>query len=260
MRGLGASEILAVWERAAHLGPSERALSLLQAALESERTGGEDAVWDRAAIAALPVGRRDTLLLELRLRSLGTRLEAYGRCSSCGEAVQLAADLARMLEDAPREPRGGSLSDPVPAHAVEAGGYRVRFRLPSTLDLAAAEAGGSPAEAGAIILERCLLGSDRRGEAVAAPDLPDSVRDAVIEEMRRLDPMASVELGIQCPSCGAAGLLALDVAAFVWAEIAQIARALLSEVDALARAYAWAEADILAMSPRRRRIYLQMIT
>ena len=43
------------------------------------------------------------------------------------------------------------------------------------------------------------------------------------------------------------------------AELATQAKRLLREVHFLARAYGWREADILAMSARRRQAYLEMV-
>jgi hypothetical protein len=65
-------------------------------------------------------------------------------------------------------------------------------------------------------------------------------------------------LDFACPSCGHEWQSLFDIAAFFWAEIAAQARRLLREVHQLASAYGWREADILAMSARRRRAYLEM--
>jgi hypothetical protein len=52
----------------------------------------------------------------------------------------------------------------------------------------------------------------------------------------------------------------LDIITFFWMEIKTRARRLLTEVHLLARTYGWSENDILTMSPRRRTMYLQMVT
>ena len=48
----------------------------------------------------------------------------------------------------------------------------------------------------------------------------------------------------------------LDPVAFLWAELDGWARRLAGEVHLLAAVYGWGEAEILAMSPPRRRLYL----
>jgi hypothetical protein len=49
-----------------------------------------------------------------------------------------------------------------------------------------------------------------------------------------------------------------DIVSFFWAEIGAWAQRLLREVHALASAYGWREADILALSAWRRRQYLDL--
>jgi len=68
-----------------------------------------------------------------------------------------------------------------------------------------------------------------------------------------------VRLDLACPSCGHLGQAIFDISAIFWAEISAQARRLLREIHLLASAYGWREADILAMSARRRQAYLEMI-
>ena len=63
---------------------------------------------------------------------------------------------------------------------------------------------------------------------------------------------------MECPECGAHFETPFDPPAFVWQELSTLANRLLWEVDQLARAYGWPEADILALSPTRRRAYLEI--
>ncbi len=62
------------------------------------------------------------------------------------------------------------------------------------------------------------------------------------------------------PQCPHRWPVTLDIASFFWNEIAVQAKRLCHEVHVLARAYAWREADILAMSERRRQYYLNMVS
>jgi hypothetical protein len=68
-----------------------------------------------------------------------------------------------------------------------------------------------------------------------------------------------VLVSLDCPECGAGFDADLDPAAFVWAEVEARARRVLIEVDALARAYGWTEADVLALSESRRAAYLAIV-
>jgi hypothetical protein len=51
-----------------------------------------------------------------------------------------------------------------------------------------------------------------------------------------------------------------DIVSFFWTELSAQAKRLLREVHTLARGYGWREADILAMSARRRQLYLDLVT
>ena len=78
--------------------------------------------------------------------------------------------------------------------------------------------------------------------------LPASVRMAIAKELAVIDPQAEILLDLSCPTCGNQWQGLFDIVSFLWAEIRARARRLLQEVDTLARAYGWAETDILGMS------------
>ena len=64
--------------------------------------------------------------------------------------------------------------------------------------------------------------------------------------------------GFECPACDHRWSTVFDIASYLWSEIHAWAKRLLRTVDTLARTYAWREADILALSPSRRQIYLEL--
>ena len=76
--------------------------------------------------------------------------------------------------------------------------------------------------------------------------------------MSEADPLAEVLVDVVCPGCETEFVADLDVGAFVWAEVHARARRLLHEVDVLARAYGWTEAEVLALGDQRREEYLTL--
>ncbi|HYH79042.1 MAG TPA: hypothetical protein VEX86_04575, partial [Longimicrobium sp.] len=149
---------------------------------------------------------------------------------------------------------------PVPADGAweaEGGGVRMRFRLPDSRDLAAAAGCRSAGEARRVLAARCVL--EAEAPADAADDLPDEVIAAMSERMAVAAPDAELSLALECPACGHAWDAVLDVAAFFWAELSARARRLLREIDLLARAYHWSETEILALTPARRRAYIELV-
>jgi hypothetical protein len=242
MQALSASKMLRVWERALGRTSPERALALLAAACP-ELSAEE--------LSALSVGRRDRLLIALRECTFGPRLTSLAACDSCGEPLELSFDCSDI---------SAAEGAQTPAElSVEREGYEARFRLPNGGDLVAVALIGDADSARRTLLDRCVTHAAREGAQVSTEELPAAVVEAVEARMADADPQADVRLALDCPACGHNFLAAFDVAAYLWSEVNAWAYRLLGEVHSLASAYGWREEDILAMSPWRRRVYLEMV-
>ena len=246
MRALAAAELLDVWERGLQQPPSARMLALLARGLPDI---------DARDLAALPVGRRDGYLLELRERLFGSELMLVASCPRCGEITEARVPVAELRIQADDGASASQQTD----HHVDCDGYHISFRLPSSEDLLALPAEVERGEARRLLLRRCLRDVRAAGGAPVDPDaLSDPVVAQVSMAMAAADPQADLELSLACPSCGNAWLAMFDIASFLWKEIQAWAKHTLRAVHALARAYGWREIDILAMSPTRRQIYLEL--
>ncbi|MFE5119762.1 hypothetical protein [Streptomyces sp. NPDC056669] len=127
----------------------------------------------------------------------------------------------------------------------------------------AAEASMAAARARRALLARCLVSVHRAGQPVPADhlpvaELPEPVQRKLAEAAEHADPAADVTLNVACPECGEATRAELDIASYLWAELDHWARDLLLDVHLLATAYGWSEPQILALSPLRRRYYLEL--
>jgi hypothetical protein len=251
MHALSAAQLLGVWEGAGARPHAERALSLLAPACP-ELSPEE--------LARLSVGRRDSLLLTLREWTFGPRLSCRARCERCGEPLELAFEVSdiRAVQDS---------AEVADALTLSVDDYEVTFRLPDSLDLSAVaaeveEGGGADfADARQSLLARCVLrvsegGEERSGGPVV---LPERVREAVAARMAEADPQSDIRLALSCPACEHRWSVAFDIVSYFWSEITAWAGRTLREVHTLASAYGWREEDILAMSPRRRHAYLEMV-
>jgi hypothetical protein len=232
---LSASALVLVWEQGLRAARLERPLALAAAA-DPSRTPEQ--------LERLSVGRLDGVLLGLREEAFGPRIEAVVDCSACGEPLELSLD-AGDLE------RGGE-STAALSHTLTAGRTEVRFRLPTIADLVAVAGEDDVTRAREALLERCVLHPP-------AADLPAGALEAVAERMAELDPLANIELELACPACGEVGRAGFDVASFVWAELESAARHALEDVHTLASAYGWREEEVLALTPERRRAYLELV-
>jgi hypothetical protein len=236
---LSAAATLDLWQAGEALAPIERPLAL--AAAVDARPHDE--------LAQLPLGRRDARLLALH-RSLGpSPLEATAPCPACGEAAEFELDAGALLA------RSDGATLPAP---VEVGGHVVSWRSPDSRDVAAAAAATDVASAERVLLRRCVTSARGPDGRVDPTDLPAEVRAEVARAMAEADPLAEVLVDVVCPACETAFVADLDVAGFVWAEVRLCALRLLRDVDVLARAYGWTEAEVLALDERRRAAYLEL--
>ncbi len=138
---------------------------------------------------------------------------------------------------------------------VREGGWDVEFRLPGVADLTAVARAADPRGA---LLARCLVSAVHDGVAKAATDLPVPVQRRIAEAVEAADPGADLVIDVACPECGRATPAELDIASYLWTELDAWARDTLLDVHLLATAYGWSEPDILALSPLRRRYYLEL--
>lgn len=243
MRALQATELLSIWEQGQAAPPIQRALLLLAAACPD--LPADD-------LAELSIGQRDSRLLTLRQWAFGAQFISVVACPACGERLETSFNVA----DIRAEPD----TDPAETLALAADGYQIEARLPNSRDLAAlaSYAGGDTGRR--FLLQRCLLTVQREGQTIAADQLPPHLTDKLLSRMAEADPQADVRLVLICPACAHEWRALFDIVAYFWSEINTWARRVLREVHLLASVYGWAEADILAMNPRRRQLYLEMIS
>jgi hypothetical protein len=229
MRRLDPPDLLRIWESGVALHPIDRALAIL----------GD------AQAARLPLGARDARLLELRAASLGDRLAATEACPACGERVDLELSCRALI---------GAAAPAPAAWTVEHDELRIGVRPLDSLDAAQAASAGDIETAAATLLERAVTTVEPPGSP-----LSDAAAAAVTASLAEHDPGAELLIELACPACGAAWQRVLDVAGFVWTELAARAERLIDDVHRLARAYGWSEAEILALGEPRRAAYLAMV-
>jgi hypothetical protein len=246
-------------ETAGTLAPARRTTALLARCLTHL---GPWSPVPAEAVAALPLGDREALLLHLRRLTLGERLECVLRCSAaaCGESMELDLAVSDLLVPpaAPAQPWYEEVFSDGPTP------WRVRFRLPTGEDqeLAADLVRSGAGDAAALLLGRCVASAvpeGPQGIEKSEPSLPAALADAVAERMSELDPQAEIVLRLACPVCGHETATVFDAAAWLYQEIAGRAAELYREVHLLAFHYHWREADILAMTGRKRRQYLDFL-
>ena len=220
-------------------------LELWEETVGLDRWQRDDALLGGEAPAPRGLGARNLGLLALRNTLFNRRWPLRSACPACTTECEFAVDcvsLADQLGAQPVEERA----------AVEWDGRSLSARAPTVDDLIAIarEADGAGA-AGALLL-RCLDG---------ATDLPidDRAIEGLEAHLEALDPAASITFELRCIACGHEWSSLLDVGEALSAELQRAAERTLTEVDALARAYGWTEAEVMQLSPIRRTAYLQLV-
>jgi len=210
---------------------------------------GADALLARLGddVASMTPGGRDRALLDLHAAAFGPALDGVAACSGCGELLDVAVQIDELV---------GTMAPPGDRREVrlrDGGDVHVEFRLPAVGDLR-----HRPTD-GAAVLDACVVRATVDGAEVAPSELPVAARLAVEAAMEEGDPFAEVTLALACPACGHEWAETLDPAPFVWAALGDAARRLVADVADLASAFGWSEHEVLAMSPGRRRLYLEVV-
>lgn len=241
MRALSVPELLKIWEQGLLQSPVERALTALSLFCPG---------LSHQELSSLSIGQRDSLLLSLREWIFGSQLVSVIDCPNCGEPLELnfnVTDIRVSFESYAQSELSIDVND-----------YTIQFRLPNSSDLKAIQSQDA-AIAERALLERCVLVANY-GEAVQTfSELPDEILDRIVEQMALADPQADIRLSVTCPSCNHAWKSVFDIVSYFWEELNVWAIRLLREVHILASSYGWHEADILAMHPYRRQLYLEMV-
>lgn len=240
---LSAAALLDVCDRGQGRAPAEQALLLLQAAHPDAAP---------TALAALSLGRRDALLLELRRQAFGETLACRVSCPSCNELLEFTASVGDLLL-----PDSASAGDA--EFEICAGEVTATMRLPNSADLLAAGACADADSARRVLLQRCVARAEVAGDTLDISALSSGVLAALAQAVAARDPQAELLLALECPACGAGWQASLDIAGFLWQELEVSARRIWREIHLLARAYGWRENDILALSAARRQRYLDLI-
>jgi len=245
MAAMTSKLLLAVWESSHHRHPIERALALLDAAWPDVGIGN----WARASI-----GQRDCGLLGLHESLFGAELVTTTRCPRCTERLESTFMTGDVRVRAPAAPVA------LPPRQLHGQDYEIDYRLPTSEDLLEIAASGIDTEAATReLLRRCVLSAQHADRAVDPIALAPPILAHLGDQMAGEDPEAEIRLRLTCPSCGHAWRVSFDIVSYFWSELEEWAHRVLVDIHTLAGAYGWSEHQILALSPARRQLYVDMV-
>lgn len=240
-----AAGLLQAWEDASPLPMQERALRLAAVVHAPPPIDSDVTHWT--------VRRRDAALFDVRLQHFGRFADGLVPCPHCHEPLEMRLDLLALRCTVP--------ADDERPRQMQVGDIAITWRLPTAGDLLAVAAADDDGLARETLLACCVSSATRGGDALDMRDV--LARDPAVGE--RLAEAIAVEqadvptsLCIDCPACGRGADVPFAIESFLWREVDAWARRTLRDVHTLARAYGWNEREILALSPARRRLYLEM--
>lgn len=242
MKRLTAIDMLSVWEQGLNQSPLYRSLLLLMSTHPEH---------DSTDIAQWSIGQRDMNLLQLRKQLFGSTLVNTCLCPQCSERIEWQNNVDDILSE--KIELNDSEFD------LEIGSYKVRFRLPNSLDIESVIGTSDADKAQTDLLKRCVLGVSNKGKEISHTKLPKKVVLALSKRVESLDPQAEIVIDLTCPSCAHKWNVLFDISRFLWTELNVWAENTIQIVHMLASAYGWTEQQILSLSPVRRQLYLGML-
>jgi hypothetical protein len=140
--------------------------------------------------------------------------------------------------------------------------FALEFRLPTGADQEACAAFGVDSEAAVnrLLAHIVLRVNDNCSvDEQTIAGLPPAVLRELERRMEELEPLSSIDLEAVCVECGRTLVSHLDLTSFFLDELQQNRRLLEREVHFIACHYHWPEKEILSLTRRKRRRYIDLI-
>lgn len=240
MSGFSSRDLIQLWQRGQAAPSLVEKAALVLAFARPDLSSRQ--IWN------LNLSRRDRLLANVFSENFGNRLECLTRCPRCREKLDFALQTEAWKAPGPQ---------PRQEYSLVFGSYRLHFRLLTGLDLLSASRLGELHEVRKALVRKCLLRIYDKDEQIT--ELPPHLETALGSAIEQYDPLANTEVDLVCPACRHGWAAFFDISAYLWKAIDGRVRRLLRDVHLLARAYGWAERDIIDMHAVRRRFYLEQV-
>ncbi len=202
---------------------------------------------NRDLVRHLTAGDRVALLLQLRRRALGERLECIITCPDCGDEMSFGLSVRELLQPRLREARTEC--------EVNVEGLALRIRPVTGGDLEALASAKDNEDLREMLVRTCILSS----KPALPPTLSEKVIAEVSSKLAELDPQADLVLDLACPACHRGFKSPFFVEDFVLREFHSRKSQVEKEVHWIALNYHWNEDEILSLPMTRRKRYVDLI-
>jgi hypothetical protein len=235
-------DLLAFWESGLNKSLIERSLLLVSLSHPA---------YEINQIAAMPIGKRDVHLLEIREKFFGPIFESTADCPKCSQKTEWEMNIDTLMA-LPSSSLDNQLS-----HSLEYNGNHIKFRLPNSTDIIEVMAPGKGISKEEELLRRCIEPDSL--PSAFSHELPEDLISAIAQKIEVLDPQADMTIAISCPECGHNWEMTFDIMSYLWAELDDWATNLMHDIYLLAKNFGWSENDILEMGSFRRGLYIKMV-
>ena len=235
---------LAIWEAGHGLSSVDQLYLLLQA------------IYPEAAVEQfeqLTVGQCNARLLAL-MRDIeqNESISLEQPCPACNQLMAVDLTYEELLE---------RHKDEVVEGVYQSKGYHILYRHARLGDMAQAAVARTPEAAKRQMVQSCLeIFKDEKPVAVAeVAEVAENVITQVAEHIEQQDPLALIEIGLQCADCAHEWTRLFVPYKVLWSKVDQMAKHLLREIAKLTRNYGWTEEYILGMSAAKRAFYVELV-
>ncbi|MDH5479869.1 MAG: hypothetical protein OEX11_03820 [Nitrosomonas sp.] len=200
-------------------------------------------------VKELSVGDRQFLMRHLAIHIDNALVWMSAKCGECSESF----DISLRYSELPVKPAGNKFPETI----IETELGKLKVRVPNGLDQEFVATVDNDEEATVILLKRLVShAANKSTDAVVDISSLKKEQIALIEEaIEQMAPEVATEVLAECPHCDTGNRVPVNP--YVCMERSD--QNLFTEVHTLASCYHWNEHEILAMTRRRRHIYLGLI-
>lgn len=204
-------------------------------------------------VKELSIGARDVRLFHLREWMFGSLFRNTIGCPECAMLMEWEMNMEDIVMFSQySEETGGE-------HSLTSGNYKVRFRLPNSIDVSEALRTNFPQPGSDFLLQKCILEIKQKSKKNRVSKLPIKLMNSLSAKMEELDPAADIRMKITCPNCAFRWEARFDIMSYLWVEIENWTQRILGDVVLLAKNFGWSENEILNLDAARRQRYVDMI-
>lgn len=243
---ISASHLMALMEEGEGRSDLEKAQIVLA-------WGYPEKSWEE--ITLLPIGGRDSLLLDLHQNIFGPKIKLSCLCPKCGAVYEFETNVPELLSASP-----DTVVHPI---TLNIGSFEILLRPLNGRDIASIPVEMLDHQVVHFLAHRSVLEiHNNAGEKQPVPAMaeikPEWIKKIAVV-LEAADPLSIIAFKLECMDCGHDWHAIFDASQLVWRGLKRENAMALDEIHLLAKHYGWRESDIVNIPPTRRHAYVQKL-